>query len=220
MLSPIEMMVCCAMLATPPAIPGDDGLPLQNLSPGQSDALIDQALFAGQASMSPFDSVLMLGPAGGPPASSASMNWMADFRYGWSMTWEPSLQQLAMEVRETATDTTIVDWSVSLEGLSSLIFQVAAEDASVVVDNWVINGEPLGQTLFADATSSRMDLMLDDYDLESSWRLKGNIRFDWEGSLPDSAAAAFSIYGIPVPAPSAVLALVAFALVGSRRRPS
>ena len=102
--------------------------------------------------------------------------------------------------------------------IDSLLFSAQVDGASVLVDNWVLNGVPLDTEILADATADRIDMMLTGPEFETVWRLKGDIAFDWDVSQPLTGMSSFGIYGIPVPSPAAGLLLLMPCLISSRRR--
>lgn len=219
MIASIEMAICFAAVASWGPGPGGDSLPVETISAAEADQLMSESLFAADSILMPGDSRISIGPSGGPPVATALNDWTAGMTYGWLLTWNPSLQELSFEVRESASDIELVTWTMPLETFGGLLFSAAVNDASVSVDNWVLDGVPMGTDLLADITSNRMDLLLRAADLEGTWRLKGDITFDWDGSLPDMGMGSFGIYGLPVPAPSAVLILL-IPLTAARRRRS
>ena len=218
MIASIEMAICCTALATGAPGPGGDSLPLEALSQAEAESYMSKSLFAAESILMPGNSHISIGPAGGPPAASAVNDWTAGTTYGWLLSWDPSLQELAFEVRESATDIELVSWNMPIDSFAGLMFTAQVKAASVSVDNWVLDGVPLDTDLYADTAASRMDLLLQDADLDNAWMLKGDLIFDWAGSLPDSGMGSFAIYGISVPAPSAVLILLAPLTAFTRRR--
>ena len=216
MIASFELVICVALSSWGP---GGDSLPLDSISAEEADSYISRSLFEAEASLLPVDSQISIGPIGGPPVGFALQDWMSGQTYGWQLSWNPSLQELSYEVRESATDVELVSWSMTLENMDSLLFSAQVDDASMFVDNWVLNGVPLGTDVLANATANRIDMMLSGPEFETVWRLKGDISFDWDDSQPLSGMSSFGIYGVPVPAPSAGL-LFLLPLITRRRRRS
>jgi hypothetical protein len=218
MVTLLALAIRCAVISSMPGGPGDHALPLALITPAEATSYYEQSMFMTDVLLGPFDSHMAIGPWGGPPSDSDVMDWIPSHTYSWSLTWDASLQELAMEVRASASDITRVEMEVNLEMLDSLLFRAAAQDASVLIDNWVLDGTPLDSSLFADSTSSEINLLLTDYDFSRDWRLKGNLEFAWSGDFSDSAMAVFSIFGTRVPAPGAAVLLGLTLLRGARRR--
>ena len=219
MISPIELAISCAVLAGWSPGPGGDEFPVTAISAAEADAEMASAMFVTESILDVVDSRITIGPADGPPESMVANNWISGTTYGWSLSWDASLQELSMEVRETAWDSKLVEWSIPLESLSGMLFHADTSAASVSVDNWVLDGIPIASDLYVDAVASRMDLLLTNLDLEQTWRLKGDLTFHWSDSMPQDASSVFAIYGLTIPAPAGVLVLL-IPLVGGRRRRS
>ncbi|MEE2906882.1 MAG: choice-of-anchor W domain-containing protein [Planctomycetota bacterium] len=218
MIASIEMAFCCAALASWGPGPGGDSLPLEVLSEAEAEQRMSQSIFAAESILLPENSLISIGPSGGPPVATALNDWAAGTTYGWMLAWDPSLQELSFEVRESASDIELVTWTMPLETFNGLLFSAEVTEVSVAVNNWVLDGVPMDTDLLADITSNRMDLMLSDADLNTTWRLKGDITFDWDGSFPATGMGRFGIYGLPVPAPSAALIILIPLIAGKRRR--
>ena len=201
--------------------PGGDSLPLESLSAAEAESYMAGSLFAADSVLTAGDSHISIGPSGGPPVSSALNEWLPGQTYGWQLSWNPSLQELSYEVRESATDVELVSWSMALQNLDSLLFSAQVDDVSLTVDNWVLNGVPLDTDILANATADRIDLLLSDAEVEGIWRLKGDITFDWDGSQPVTGVSSFAIYGVSVPGPSmGLLLLLPMTITGRRRNRS
>ncbi|MAT80255.1 MAG: hypothetical protein CMJ29_01245 [Phycisphaerae bacterium] len=216
MIASIELTICCLSLAA--WGPGGDSLPLESVSAAEADSSISRSLFEAESNLITSDSFISIGPSGGPPAASAFQEWFPGETYGWQLSWNPTLQELSYEIRESASDIELVSWSMTLMNIDSLLFSAQVDGASVLVDNWVLNGVPLDTEILADATADRIDMMLTGPEFETVWRLKGDIAFDWDASQPLTGMSSFGIYGIPVPSPAAGLLLLMPCLINSRRR--
>ena len=215
LIASIELTICCLSLAS--WGPGGDSLPLESVSADQADSYISSALFAADSNLIVDDSFISIGPTDGPPVASALQDWTAGQTYGWQLSWNPTLQELSYEIRESASDVELVSWSMTLDNMDSLLFSANVQDASILVDNWVLNGVPLDTEILANATSDRIDMMLRGPEFESIWRLKGDISFDWDTSQPLSGLSRFGIYGLSVPAPAAGV-LFLLPLLHTRKR--
>ena len=168
-------------------------------------ALLSDTLFVGEGRIGDRGGAATfevdLGADTGNPETTAQYNWLSGVPVDFTLTYDYVTDEVVFTV-----DNVVLNWTSALAGYSDIFLRTRAVNAGsdILLDDLVLDGEPINDTSFADADIDGLDILwINGGKLGNGFTLTGTVVMNWTGTPPTQSRLAFQIKvgrleGVPV----------------------
>jgi hypothetical protein len=134
---------------------------------------------------------LDLGPDTGAPAQTAQYGWVSGQAEPFTLVYDALSSQITFSLGGR-----VLQYATPYEDFGDMFLRTRAIDdgSSVVLDDLVLDGQPLGDQSAAANPGADLDILrIGGADLSQGFSLSGTATLTWTGALPGQSRLAFQI---------------------------